>query len=86
MSEIFDEVPREEPGAWDKAIAEAQRQFALQESMDSLENPSTTETQKKEIYRKLGAVLLVISLPVLAIVAAKRISEILKRKRKADLR
>lgn len=83
MSETFNEEPREEPGAWDKAIAEAQRQFALQESMDALENPSTTETQKKEIYRKLGAVLVIVSLPVLAIVAAKKISEILKRRKTA---
>jgi hypothetical protein len=80
MLEQFEDN-RIELSDWDRAIAEAERQFALQPTMDELEDPGTSEARRREIYRILGAVLVVVSIPVVAVVAAKKISEILKRRK-----
>lgn len=81
MLEQFEDHEQVEMSVWDRAIKEAERQFDLQKEMDALEDPNTPESRKKEIYRILGAVLVAVSIPVLAIVAAKKISQILKERK-----
>ncbi len=82
MTEHFEEegIHQVKQSDWDRAIKEAERLFALQPTIDELESPYTSWDRKQEIYRLIGAVLFVVSIPVVAVVAARKISQILRKR------
>lgn len=74
--------PEHDKGLWDRAIAEVEKKFELQELMDELERPTTLLSRKQEIHRVLGCILLLIAVPVGTVVLIKKIAQRLNWKNK----